>query len=175
MVSVKTGLELLLLGGAVALFFGLGGASGIGQRIGGGFRAFGESVVGGITGAATQAATETVQQAGQQIISPVQQGARDIGSKVQETFNLLIPQPQSDPLRLIPQIVPVFREGALTITTGIQRFFEDGVQRERVFASTLGRVAATPERVTVRGRGGRLSIVTPATAERLEERGFTII
>lgn len=50
MVSIQTGLTLGLLGLAVVAFIGLGGASGIGARIGGGFRAFGEAVIGGIAG-----------------------------------------------------------------------------------------------------------------------------
>jgi len=35
----------------VALFFGLGGAQGIGAKIGGGFKGFGDSFLGGLTGA----------------------------------------------------------------------------------------------------------------------------
>jgi len=48
MVRIGTILTLGLIGLAAATFIGLGGASGIGARIGGGFRAFGESIVGEI-------------------------------------------------------------------------------------------------------------------------------
>lgn len=43
----------------VALFFGLGGAQGIGAKLGGGFKSFGSSFVGGIGGAFGEAFGET--------------------------------------------------------------------------------------------------------------------
>jgi len=49
-VSIQTGVTLALVAVAAAVFFGLGGASGIGGRIGGGFRAFGQSITEGIAG-----------------------------------------------------------------------------------------------------------------------------
>jgi len=48
MVSLKTFATLGVILAGVALFFGLGGASGIGQRIGGSFSAFGSSFLGGL-------------------------------------------------------------------------------------------------------------------------------
>ena len=44
MVSIKTGLSLGLLGAGALAFFALGGAKGIGQRIGSGFTGFGQSL-----------------------------------------------------------------------------------------------------------------------------------
>ena len=44
MVSIKTGLTLGLLGVGALAFFALGGAKGIGQRIGSGFSGFGQSL-----------------------------------------------------------------------------------------------------------------------------------
>ena len=44
MVSIKTGLTLGLLGAGVLAFYALGGARGIGSRIGGGFTGFGQSL-----------------------------------------------------------------------------------------------------------------------------------
>ena len=44
MVSIKTGLSLGLLGIGALAFFALGGAKGIGQRIGSGFTGFGQSL-----------------------------------------------------------------------------------------------------------------------------------
>jgi hypothetical protein len=44
MVSIKTGLTLGLLGAGALAFFALGGAKGIGSRIGGGFTGFGQSL-----------------------------------------------------------------------------------------------------------------------------------
>ena len=44
MVSIKTGLSLGLLGLGALAFFSLGGAKGIGQRIGSGFSGFGQSL-----------------------------------------------------------------------------------------------------------------------------------
>jgi len=43
----------------VALFFGLGGAQGIGAKLGGGFKSFGSSFIGGIGGAFGEAFGET--------------------------------------------------------------------------------------------------------------------
>ena len=63
------------------------------------------------------------------------------------------------------------RFDALNPVTGIANI--RGI--ETIFRSTLGRVAATPERVTLIGLSGRQAIVTPATAERLRLRGFTDI
>jgi len=50
MVSARTFLTIGVILAGVALFFGLGGAQGIGARIGGGFKSFGESFVGGLGG-----------------------------------------------------------------------------------------------------------------------------
>jgi hypothetical protein len=44
MVSIKTGLTLGLLGAGALAFYALGGAKGIGSRIGGGFTGFGQSL-----------------------------------------------------------------------------------------------------------------------------------
>ena len=44
MVSIKTGLTLGLLGAGALAFYALGGARGIGSRIGGGFTGFGQSL-----------------------------------------------------------------------------------------------------------------------------------
>ncbi len=55
MVSIQTGLTLGLVGLAVVAFISLGGAGGIGSRIGGGFRTFGESLVAGISGTVVNA------------------------------------------------------------------------------------------------------------------------
>jgi len=44
LVSIKTGLSLGLLGAGALAFFALGGAKGIGQRIGSGFTGFGQSL-----------------------------------------------------------------------------------------------------------------------------------
>ena len=62
MVSIKTGLSLALLAGGVALFFGLGGASGIGARIGGGFATFGASLVGALNPFASQGGNQPAPQ-----------------------------------------------------------------------------------------------------------------
>ncbi len=51
MVRASTLLTLGLIGAGLLAFTSLGGASGIGQRIGGGFKAFSESLTGGFTGA----------------------------------------------------------------------------------------------------------------------------
>jgi len=50
MVSARTFLTIGVILAGVALFFGLGGAQGIGARIGGGFKGFGESFVGALGG-----------------------------------------------------------------------------------------------------------------------------
>jgi len=50
MVSLRTGLSIGAVAIAVALFFGLGGASGIGSRLGGGFKSLGESFITGLGG-----------------------------------------------------------------------------------------------------------------------------
>jgi len=50
MVSARTFLTIGVILAGVALFFGLGGAQGIGARIGGGFKGFGESFVSGLGG-----------------------------------------------------------------------------------------------------------------------------
>ena len=44
MVSIKTGLTLGLIGAGAFAFYALGGAKGIGSRIGGGFTGFGQSL-----------------------------------------------------------------------------------------------------------------------------------
>ena len=49
MVSLNNLLTLGLIGGAIAAFYGLGGASGIGARIGQGFRGLGEGFTAGIS------------------------------------------------------------------------------------------------------------------------------
>ena len=49
MVSLNNLLTLGLIGGAIAAFYGLGGASGIGTRIGQGFRGLGEGFTSGIS------------------------------------------------------------------------------------------------------------------------------
>ena len=49
MVSLNNLLTLGLIGGAIAAFYGLGGASGIGTRIGQGFRGLGEGFTAGIS------------------------------------------------------------------------------------------------------------------------------
>tara|TARA_R100000808_G_C2151931_1_gene161140 strand:- start:1900 stop:2508 length:609 start_codon:yes stop_codon:yes gene_type:complete len=49
MVSLNQLLTLGLIGGAIAAFYGLGGASGIGVRIGQGFRGLGEGFTAGIS------------------------------------------------------------------------------------------------------------------------------
>jgi len=49
MVSLNNLLTLGLIGGAIAAFYGLGGASGIGVRIGQGFRGLGEGFTAGIS------------------------------------------------------------------------------------------------------------------------------
>jgi len=48
-VSIKSLGTLAVIGIAAAAFFGLGGAAGIGQRIGGGFSAFGSGIVKGFS------------------------------------------------------------------------------------------------------------------------------
>jgi len=50
MVSLKTGLTLGLVALGAALFFGLGGAQGIGARLGSGFKGLGESFITGLGG-----------------------------------------------------------------------------------------------------------------------------
>ena len=193
MVSIKTILTLGALAVGATLFFGLGGASGIGTRIGstvgGGLRTFGESLTESFTGnllgvlnpfadsggnepAPSPTRPEptcgpgTIENAlGVCVAAEVPKGEKPLVDSVS--------QPTPDPFRTRPQIVPIFREGALTKTIGIQRSIVGGEIIEKVFASTLGRVAATPERVTLIGRSGRKAIVTPATAERLRLRGFT--
>lgn len=59
MVSARTFLTIGVILAGVALFFGLGGAQGIGARIGGGFKSFGSSFVGGLGGAFGNAFGET--------------------------------------------------------------------------------------------------------------------
>lgn len=49
MVSLKSLLTLGLIGGAIAAFYGLGGSSGIGIRVGQGFRSLGEGFTAGIS------------------------------------------------------------------------------------------------------------------------------
>ena len=44
MVSLNTALTLGVIGAAIAAFYGLGGASGIGSRIGSGLSSFGQSL-----------------------------------------------------------------------------------------------------------------------------------
>ena len=51
MVRASTLLTLGLIGAGLLAFTSLGGASGIGQRIGGGFKAFQDNLIGGFTGA----------------------------------------------------------------------------------------------------------------------------
>ncbi|AXH79459.1 MAG: hypothetical protein [Circular genetic element sp.] len=50
MVSLKTLFTLGIIGAGLLAFTSLGGAGGIGQRIGGGFKAFQDNLVGGFTG-----------------------------------------------------------------------------------------------------------------------------
>ena len=51
MVSLNTLFTLGILGAGLLAFTSLGGAGGIGQRIGGGFKAFQDNLIGGFTGA----------------------------------------------------------------------------------------------------------------------------
>lgn len=70
MVKLGTFITLGLLAVGAAVFLGLGGASGIGQRIGGGFRVFGESIVSGISGTITDPITKNVENLQEIITNP---------------------------------------------------------------------------------------------------------
>ena len=60
MVSLNTALTLGVIGAAIAAFYGLGGASGIGSRIGSGLSSFGQYIWSGAQRAGAVAATSVI-------------------------------------------------------------------------------------------------------------------
>jgi len=122
MVSISTVITLGLIGIAAVGFISLGGAAGIGQRIGGGFRAFGESVVSGIQGEIVDRLNPFADQGGDK---PVQLPEPTCGTGTKENvFGQCVPIETTVQPSIIPQITPSLFFAPAPITFFPQAFAE---------------------------------------------------